>query len=158
MRMIMKISAIGLAVGLCLPLLAASKNHSGMKGTAMDDRSSRSGTASTTSPSGELALSSSKRGVVVDRAEDGASVLGLQRDDVVRSIDGKAIQTPEDLMAVIRDGEPASRYSLTVVRKGEEMSVAAERAAWRSFLTPRPPEPPMAGAEHPAPPVPPSTN
>lgn len=158
MRTITKIIAVGAAAGLCIPLLAGAGNQTAMKGNSVSDGSARSGTTSVTSPSGELALRSSSEGIIVERAASNAGKLGLQRNDVIRSVDGATLETPEDLMSVLRAGNAGSRHALIVVRSGKEISVMAERSAWRGFLTPRPPEPPMAGAEYPTPPTPPSTN
>jgi S1-C subfamily serine protease len=154
MRTITKIIAVGVAAGLCTPLLAGARNQTAMKGNPVSDGLARSGTTSVTSPSGELALRSSPEGIIVERADRNAGELGLQRNDVIRSVDGATVETPEDLMSVLRADNAGSRHALI----GKEVSVMAERSAWRGFLTPRPPEPPMAGAEYPTPPTPPSTN
>jgi S1-C subfamily serine protease len=158
MRMITKIIAIGVATGLSIPLIAGARNQAAMKGNSVSDSKARLGTTSATSPSGDLALRSSSNGVIVERADRKAAELGLQRNDVIRSVDGAIVETPEDLMSVLRDGNVSSRHALIVVRSGKEMPIVADPAAWRGFLTPQPPEPPIAGAEFPTPPTPPSTN
>jgi S1-C subfamily serine protease len=158
MRRIAKVIVIGIATGLCIPLLAGAKNQTGAKGNTVSDGSTRAGTTSTTSPSGELALRSSPNGVVVERADSNASKLGFKRADVIRSIDGTTIETPEDLMSVLRASDAGSRHHLVIVRFGKEMPLVAERTVWRAFLTPKPPEPPITGADFPPPPNPPSTN
>lgn len=158
MRTIAKLIVVGIATGLCIPLLAGARDQTVTKGKFVSDGSTRAGTTSTTSPSGELALRSSPNGVLVERADSSAGKLGLERADVIRSIDGKSLETPEDLMSVLRASDAGSRHALVIVRSGKEMPIVAERAVWRAFLTPRPPEPPVAGANFPTPPTPPSTN
>lgn len=158
MRTFVKVIAVGIVAGLCIPLLAGARNQTAMKGNPVSDGSARSGTMSVTSTSGELALRSSSKGVVVERADGKANQLGLQRSDVIRSIDGMMVNTPEDMMSVLRTDDAKSRHTLAVVRSGKEVYVVAERAAWLGFLAPRPPESPVVGIKFPTPPIPPSAN
>jgi serine protease Do len=80
--------------------------------------------------------------VMVDH--DGpAGKAGLQPHDVVLQIDGRNIETAEDLHRQIRDSAPGKLISLSIVRAGRALTVTAklanreelERNAWQQHMT-----------------------
>ena len=88
------------------------------------------------------------RGVLVLSA--GEDLTGLQAGDVIRKIDGKAVNSPRDAMDALRDKEP---NAMALVEYMRDRKVASTRiktpAPMRFKMPPLPPVPP-------APPAPPS--
>jgi serine protease DegQ len=69
----------------------------------------------------QLGLESAE-GVLVFSVVDGSAAeeAGLQRGDVIASIDGEELQIPEDLFAYLRGKEPGDEVTVRVLRDGEE--------------------------------------
>jgi len=74
----------------------------------------------------QLGLSESK-GALVQSVASGspAAKAGLQSGDVITAIDGQAVNTPEDVIAAIRDHKPGDTMKVTYVRNGTEKTVDA---------------------------------
>jgi S1-C subfamily serine protease len=69
----------------------------------------------------QLGLSTSK-GVAVQQvaANSPAASAGLKSGDVIVDIDGQAITSPEDLLAVIRKHRPGDKITVTYIRDGQK--------------------------------------
>lgn len=95
---------------------------------------------------------------------------GLQAGDVIRRVDGKAVGTPREVMAVLRDKDDGERVAVDYLRdrKPAQARVAIPKAmAWPPAPPPAPPAPPAppspatpkaappAPSAPPAPPAPP---
>lgn len=65
------------------------------------------------------------RGVRVTRVHPGspAQQTGLQRGDTIIEVDGQSVQSPQDLVSIIRERSPGDRAELVVLRNGREQSV-----------------------------------
>ena len=68
-----------------------------------------------------------RRGVLVARVLERtpAERAGLRRGDVILAVNGTAVTTHHELMARVGDLGPGSRATLTVVREGKQIGVAA---------------------------------
>lgn len=94
---------------------------------------------------GNLSLVSAAVGVQVANASQAAATLGVTTGDIITAIDARSVRSSEDLMALLRSNI-AERQSLSVVRGIEKRTVRISTAAWRPFLTPKPPHPPAPPA------------
>jgi len=70
---------------------------------------------------------SAKLGVVVDEVQPNSPAMasGLRPGDVIAAINGKALETPEDVFLVIRATPPESQIVFTVIRQGKVETVTA---------------------------------
>lgn len=75
-------------------------------------------------------------GVVTEKTEGGVKIndvtdesaaekAGLKEDDVITTVDGKAIATPADLVAALADKKPADKVDITYKRDGKESKTSA---------------------------------
>jgi serine protease Do len=71
------------------------------------------------------------KGALVSFVEDNspAAIGGVQRDDVIREVNGKAINDEGELRNKIADIEPGTTLSLKVLRNGAEKSLSVKVAA-----------------------------
>jgi serine protease DegQ len=69
-------------------------------------------------------------GVVVDSVDPGtpAEEAGVQGGDVIVSMDGNAIRTQEDLIALLRRRQPGDEVAIEIVRDGERRRLEATLA------------------------------
>jgi hypothetical protein len=84
----------------------------------------------------------------------GPELEGLQAGDVIRSIDGKAVQSPRDVMEALRGRDAGSKVAVGYLRDrkaGNTQVTVPEPMMFRIPAPPAPPAPPAA----PAPPAPP---
>ena len=67
-------------------------------------------------------------GVTVRSVSDGsgAEKAGMKENDVITSVDGKKIVTPDDLTSVIRGHKPGDKVTVEYKREGREQKVTAE--------------------------------
>jgi len=74
-----------------------------------------------------LSLGSSN-GALVAQVEPDSSALkaGIQSGDVIRSVDGKSIDTVRDLTRTIGGAGPGSTVKIALVRDGKDMTVQAK--------------------------------
>lgn len=91
-----------------------------------------------------------KEGVLVLSADDDAAP-SLKSGDVLQSIGGDKVDSPEDAMRLLRDAPAGTDLKLSVLRRGKTLSLSMKAPEFKS-LFPLPPEPP----EPPAPPAPPT--
>jgi S1-C subfamily serine protease len=77
----------------------------------------------------QLGLSTSK-GVALQQvaANSPAAKAGLKSGDVIVDIDGQAITSPEDLLAVIRKHKPGDQITVTYIRDGRKATAAVTLA------------------------------
>src|SRR5271170_777899 len=70
----------------------------------------------------------SASGALVAQVEPDSSALkaGIQSGDVIRSVDGKSIDTVRDLTRTIGAAEPGSTVKIALVRDGKDMTVQAK--------------------------------
>ncbi|WP_158549236.1 PDZ domain-containing protein [Lysobacter silvisoli] len=99
-----------------------------------------------------------ERGVLVLSA--GNELSGLQPGDVIRSIDGKTVNTPREAMDALRARPEGSEVAVSYLRDRKDGSVKLKAPkALRLMIPPVPPAPPMppmpARPAVPAPPAPP---
>jgi S1-C subfamily serine protease len=94
-----------------------------------------------------------KEGVLVLSADDEAAP-SLKSGDVLQSIGGDKVDSPEDAMRLLRDAPAGTDVKLSVVRRGKTLALSMKAPEFKSLfpLPPEPPEPPAA----PAPPAPPA--
>jgi S1-C subfamily serine protease len=59
-------------------------------------------------------------------ADSPAENAGLEVGDIVVSANGRSISGLGGLVALIRDGQPGSELTLTVLRNGERLEITAE--------------------------------
>ncbi len=67
--------------------------------------------------------------------KSGAEEAGLQKDDVILSIDGKKIEKVTELNDALKDGKAGNLVHLLLRRKGEEVSVDVRLAARAELYT-----------------------
>jgi len=67
----------------------------------------------------------SHNGALVAAVETGtpAETAGVQKGDIVVSVDGTAVTGPRDLTRIIAGDEPGAKVALVVLRKGQEMTI-----------------------------------
>jgi membrane-associated protease RseP (regulator of RpoE activity) len=97
------------------------------------------------------------RGVLV--LSSGPDLAGLQAGDVIHKVDGKAVGTPREAMAALRDKPAHSLVAIEYLRDrkpGSAKVKVPEAMPLRVPAPPRPPKPPATPAP-PAPPPPPGT-
>ena len=72
----------------------------------------------------ELGLRSASGALLLDVASGGpAARAGLQRGDVIVAFAGQPVNTPEDLLALLRKQGPGDKVQLAVVRSGRQQKV-----------------------------------
>jgi len=81
-------------------------------------------------------------GVTTDKTEEGARVqnvskgsaaekAGIKEGDIIRKIDDKKIETPDDLSKAIKDRKPGDKVSVSYLRDKKEQKVTAELTKWK---------------------------
>ncbi len=139
--------------GLAMYISSAIAKEAG--GVSTDHRT---GGASVVSGHGTLELRSYRGGLIVDRLSGGAAALDLRAGDLIRTIDGRTVTTPEDLMSVLRSGAKQD-YTVGLVRQGKALSIVGNTTTWQQYLTPAPPIPPRVdNGTPPTPPQPPTAS
>ncbi len=75
-----------------------------------------------------LNLKKDQRGVIITNLpkDSPAAKGGLQRSDVIVSVDGKAVTTPQDLRFTIASKLPGAKVELKILRDGKEKTVKVE--------------------------------
>lgn len=70
----------------------------------------------------------SENGVRIGRVEEGSAAerMGLKVNDVILQVDGKAVNSFEELSQIIRSHEPQETIELMVQRDGEQLSLSGE--------------------------------
>lgn len=78
-----------------------------------------------------LGLKKDQRGVIVTNLpkDSPAAKAGLARSDVIISVDGKRVGTPQELRFTIASKLPGSKVDLKVLRDGKERSIKVELGA-----------------------------
>lgn len=67
--------------------------------------------------------------------ESAASLAGIKEKDIIQEVDGKSIQSPEDLVKLIRSQKPGDKVEIVLLRDGKKMTIAVKLGS-----TPRKPE------------------
>jgi S1-C subfamily serine protease len=74
----------------------------------------------------QLGLSTTKGIALQEVANNSpAANAGLQTGDVITSIDGQAITSPEDLLTLLRKHQPGDKITITYVRNGQQHTTTA---------------------------------
>lgn len=78
-----------------------------------------------------LGLKKDQKGVIITNLpkDSPAAKGGLERSDVVVSVDGKAVGSPQDLRFTIASKRPGTKVELKVLRDGKERTVTVELGA-----------------------------
>lgn len=131
---------VGNVTALCIAVgtIALFAGHNPARALERFEGSRATGTSHVHSRLGNLSLTSKADGVLVANASRAGARLGVKTGDIITAIDALRVLTPEDLMAVLRSSV-AQSHSLSVVRNIETRTVRISTAAWRPFLTPKPP-------------------
>jgi len=112
-------------------------------------------TAPTTTETGRLEWREGDHHLVVDASQgivrvtttEPANYFGARSGDRILRIDGKPVRSIDDLTGYLA-ASSRSQVPMTVLRKGNQVTVSIDPAAWGKVLPPAPPAPP-------APPPPP---
>lgn len=67
--------------------------------------------------------------------ESGASKAGLKKGDVITKIDGKDIDTPDQLSAAIKARKPGEKIDISYLRDDKEQKLTAELGRWKGART-----------------------
>jgi Trypsin-like serine proteases, typically periplasmic, contain C-terminal PDZ domain len=81
-------------------------------------------------------------GVTTEQAEGGVEVqavtegsaaekAGLKKGDIIKTVDDKKIETPDDLSKAIRDHKPGDKVSISFMRDKKQQKVTAELGKWQ---------------------------
>ena len=81
-------------------------------------------------------------GVTTNQADKGAEIeavtegsaaekAGLKKGDVIKSVNDKKIETPDDLSEEIKEHKPGDKVSITFLRDKKEQKVTAELGKWK---------------------------
>lgn len=82
-------------------------------------------------------------GVTTDKADDGVRIVsitnesaaekaGLKEGDIITSVDGKNIETPDALSQSLKDKKPGDKVTIAYVRDGNKQNVTAELTKWKA--------------------------
>lgn len=116
-----------IGIGFAIPVnLAASIMHSLIETGTVARGSLGVGAESVTAEIAEsLRLPLGTRGVAITNiTPDGpAEKAGLQRTDVIYSVDGRVVSALEDLRLIIAQSMPGSKVKLQLIRDGKKMSI-----------------------------------
>ncbi len=88
----------------------------------------------------------------------GRELEGLQAGDVIRSVDGKPVKSPRDVMDALRGRDTGSKVAVAYLRDrkaGTTQVTVPEPMSLRIPVPPAPPAPPVAPSAPPPPPPPP---
>ena len=71
-------------------------------------------------------------GVLVSRVVDGspADRAGLRKGDVIASVNGRSVDSPDELTRIVRDQRVGETVSLTVFRDGNRRTLSARLGNW----------------------------
>ena len=110
---------IDLAANIMQSLIATGKVSRGYLGVATGDV--------TPEIAEQLGVGKDTRGVVVTdvRPDSPAAVAGLKRSDVILALNGKAVESLEDLRLLISETLPGTEVAIKLVRDGKEQTVKA---------------------------------
>ncbi len=64
--------------------------------------------------------------------ESAAEKLGLKEGDVITKVDGKKIESPDDLSATIKTHKPGEKVTVTYLRDKKEQTGTAELTGWKN--------------------------
>ena len=79
----------------------------------------------------------------------------LQGGDIIRKVNGKAVNTPREVLNALRPAKTGEKVPVEILRNRKAQSVSLTVPKERAFNAPTPPAPPVPPAQ-PAPPVPPA--
>jgi hypothetical protein len=130
--------------GMCLSIAAADIANAGVAPSHTDDSATgtSSGTASIVVDGGALSLRSATGGGVEIRTAMPETLWRLHPGEVIESVAGVAVDTPEAFFATLRGLDPA-RGATVVLRRGTAHTTRViDVPAYRSVAPPAPPEPP----------------
>ena len=84
-----------------------------------------SGMTLTPDVAGTMSLDSAQTGALVGEVVTGspADKVGMQANDVITAVDGKAVDSMEALSAAVKAQKPGDKVELTVLRNGKEITV-----------------------------------
>lgn len=81
-------------------------------------------------------------GVTTEQADDGVEIqtitkesaaekAGLKKGDIIKKIDDKKIESPDDLSETIQDHKPGEKVTITYLRDKKEQKVTTELGKWK---------------------------
>lgn len=81
-------------------------------------------------------------GVVTEKKDNGVEVqeitkesaaekIGLKKGDIIKSVDGKKIESPDDLSKLIRDKKPGDEVDIVYLRDKKEQKAKAKLTEWK---------------------------
>lgn len=65
--------------------------------------------------------------------ESAAEKAGLKPGDVILSIDGKQMKSPNDVAEAVREHKPGDKVALVFLRDGKEQKASAELGSWKGI-------------------------
>jgi serine protease Do len=73
------------------------------------------------------------KGAEIETVTEGSAAekAGLKKGDVIKAVDDKKIETPDDLSEEIKDHKPGDKVSITFMRDKKEQKVTAELGKWK---------------------------
>jgi len=122
------ISSVGQGIGFAVPTSIARDVVEQLKSKGKVSRGFLGITVNEISPDLQEAWGlTSDRGAVVQSVTPGmpADQAGLKRGDIITAIDGRDVNTHDEVVRLISSKGPGSKVRLTVLRGGQEMSVTA---------------------------------
>ncbi|MEG2805272.1 PDZ domain-containing protein [Stenotrophomonas sp.] len=103
---------------------------------------------------GVHALSLESSGGIVRVTQAETARFSVRSGDRILRIDGHPVRSVADLTDFLA-GNDRSRVPMILLRKGSQLTVTIDAAAWHDVLPPTPPAPPAPPAAPPPPPAPP---
>jgi serine protease Do len=81
-------------------------------------------------------------GVTTEQADDGVEIqtitkesaaekAGLKKGDIIKKIDDKKIESPDDLSETIQDHKPGEKVTITYLRDKKEQKITTELGKWK---------------------------
>lgn len=122
------ISSVGQGIGFAVPTSIASEVLDQLKSKGKVSRGFLGITVNEISPDLQEAWGlTSDRGAVVQSVTPGmpADQAGLKRGDIITAIDGRDVNTSDEVVRLISSKGPGSKVRLTVLRGGKETTVTA---------------------------------
>lgn len=123
--------------------LAIGTSPSSSKEQKDDHNMVSTGTSDVVSAKGTMSLRTGHGGVEVVTLSGDAARSELMEGDVIVEVAGVGIETPEQVMGYVRANPSINSIDIMIVRDDQRLPLSLAADHFRTFMTPKPPEPPV---------------